>query len=98
MEKQEVYFPVNLQLIPKVKLIEGNPKWLLQAVSFSFFFFLLITIQLTLLKFFSNFLLGIFFIYISNAIPKVPYTLTQPCSPPYPLPLLANGVPLYWGI
>jgi hypothetical protein len=31
--------------------------------------------------FFSNFLLDIFFIYISNAIPKVPYTL-----PPTPLP------------
>jgi hypothetical protein len=27
---------------------------------------------------FSNILLGIFFIYISNAIPKVPYTLPQP--------------------
>jgi hypothetical protein len=24
-------------------------------------------------------LLGIFFIYISNAIPKVPYTLSPPC-------------------
>jgi hypothetical protein len=31
---------------------------------------------------FSNFLLGIFFIYISNAILKVPYTL--PTLLPYP--------------
>ena len=31
-------------------------------------------------------LLGIYFIYISNAIPKVPHTL------PYPLPLLGPGV------
>ena len=47
---------------------------------------------------FFNFLLGIFFIYISNAIPKVPYTLPLPCSPTHPLPLLGPGVPLYWGI
>jgi hypothetical protein len=31
--------------------------------------------------FFNNFLLGIFLIYISNAIPKVPHT-----HPPTPLP------------
>jgi hypothetical protein len=43
-------------------------------------------------------LLDIFFIYISNAILKVPYSLHQPCSPTYPLPLLGPGVPLYWGI
>jgi hypothetical protein len=29
---------------------------------------------------FFSFLLDIFFIYISNAIPKVPYTLPLPCS------------------
>jgi hypothetical protein len=34
-------------------------------------------------------ILGIYFIYISNAIPKVPHTLT------HPLPLLGPGVPLY---
>jgi hypothetical protein len=45
-----------------------------------------------------NFLLDIFFIYISDAIPKVPYTLLPPCSPTYPLPLLGPGIPLYWGI
>jgi hypothetical protein len=39
--------------------------------------------------------LDIFFIYISNAIPKVPYTLPQPCSPTHPLPLLGPGIPLY---
>jgi hypothetical protein len=43
-------------------------------------------------------LLDIFFIYISNAIPKVPYTLLPPCSPTHPLPLLGPGIPLYWGI
>jgi hypothetical protein len=36
-----------------------------------------------------NFLLDIFFIYISNAIPKVPYTLPPPCSPTHSLPLLS---------
>jgi hypothetical protein len=36
------------------------------------------------------FLLDIFFIYISNVIPKVPYTL--------PLLLPGPGIPLYWGI
>jgi hypothetical protein len=44
------------------------------------------------------FLLDIFFIYISNAIPKVPYTLPLPCSPTHPLLLLGLGIPLYWGI
>jgi hypothetical protein len=47
---------------------------------------------------FFNFLLDIFFIYISNAIPKVPYTLPLPCSATHPLPVLGPGVPLYWGI
>jgi hypothetical protein len=44
---------------------------------------------------FQIFLLDIFFIYISNAIPKVPYTLSPPCSPTHPLPLLGPGIPLY---
>jgi hypothetical protein len=52
---------------------------------FLFFFFLLL-------------LLDIFFFYISNAIQKVPYTLSLPCSNTHPLPLLGPGVPLYWGI
>jgi hypothetical protein len=46
--------------------------------------------------FFLQFLLGIYFIYISNAIPKVPHT------PPTPLPthshFLALVFPLYWDI
>jgi hypothetical protein len=53
---------------------------------------------LELVFFFLIFLLDIFFIYISNAIPKVPYTLPLPCSPAHSLPLLNPGVPLYWGI
>jgi hypothetical protein len=32
--------------------------------------------------YFSNFLFGIFFIYISNAIPKFPYTLPSPAPLP----------------
>jgi hypothetical protein len=40
-------------------------------------------------------LLDIFFIYISNAIPKVPYTLPPHCSLTHPFPLLGPGVPLY---
>jgi hypothetical protein len=48
--------------------------------------------------FFFSFLLDIFFIYISNAIPKVPYTPTPPCSPIHPLPILGPGIPLYWGM
>jgi hypothetical protein len=51
------------------------------AEKFSFFF----------LNFF-QFLLDIFFIYISNAIPKVPYTLPTTLLP-YPPTL-----PLFWGI
>jgi hypothetical protein len=44
------------------------------------------------------FFLDIFFIYISNAIWKVPYTLPLPCSPTHTLPLPGPGIPLYWGI
>jgi hypothetical protein len=47
--------------------------------------------------FYLFFQLGIFFIYISNAIPKVLQTL-YPHSPAHPLPLLGPGVPPYWGI
>jgi hypothetical protein len=36
----------------------------------------------------------IFFIYILNDIPKVPYTLPPTCSPTHPLPLLGHGIPL----
>jgi hypothetical protein len=43
--------------------------------------------------FLKNILLGIFLLYISNAIPKVPHTL-----PTHPLPLFGPGVPLYWSI
>jgi hypothetical protein len=50
------------------------------------------------LVFLKIFLLGIFFIYISNVIPKAPYTLPPPCSPTHPLLLLGPGNPLYWGI
>jgi hypothetical protein len=48
-----------------------------------------------LFSFLNFILLDIFFIYISNAIPKVPYTLSLPCSSTHPLPLLGHGVPLY---
>ena len=44
------------------------------------------------------FSLDIFFIYISNAIPKFPYTLPPPGSPTHPLPLVGPGILLYWGI
>jgi hypothetical protein len=43
-------------------------------------------------------IIDIFFIYISNAISKVPYILPAPCSPNHPLPLFGPGVPLYWGL
>jgi hypothetical protein len=51
-----------------------------------------------LLFYLNNILLDIFFIYNSNAIPKVSYTLPQPCSSTHPLQLLCPGIPLYWGI
>ena len=44
------------------------------------------------------FLLDIFLICISNAIPKVPYTFPSPCSPTYLLPHPGPGIPLYWVI
>jgi hypothetical protein len=54
-------------------------QWKKDSIFFFFFFYTL---------------LDIFFIYISNAIPKVPYTLPLPCSPFHPLPLLGPGVPM----
>jgi hypothetical protein len=42
-------------------------------------------------------LLGIFLVYIFNAIPKVP-PYPPPQSPTHPLPIFGPGVPLYWGI
>jgi hypothetical protein len=50
------------------------------------------------------FLLDIFFIYISNAIPfssflsKIPYFHPLHLLPTHPLTLLGPGIPLYWGI
>jgi hypothetical protein len=44
------------------------------------------------------FILDTFFIYISNAILKVLYTLPPPCSPTHPHPLRGPGIPMYWGI
>jgi hypothetical protein len=46
------------------------------------------------LKIIIIFLVYIFFIYISNAIQKVPYT-PLPCSSTHPLPLLGLGIPQY---
>ena len=43
------------------------------------------------------FLLGIFLVYIFNAIPKVRHT-HPPQSTTHPLPRFGPGVPLYWGI
>jgi hypothetical protein len=60
------------------------------SISFSLFFFLIFFT-------FKAFLLDIFFNYISNAIPQIPYLLL-PCSPTHPLPLPGPGIPLYWGI
>jgi hypothetical protein len=38
------------------------------------------------------FLLEFFFIYIPNAILKLPYTFSMPCSPTHPLPLIGPGI------
>jgi hypothetical protein len=47
--------------------------------------------------FFKKITIDIFFIYISNAISKVPYiSPAPPSSPTHPLPLLGPGIPLYW--
>jgi hypothetical protein len=54
--------------------------------------------KLRIPKIFIYLLLDIFFIYISNATPKIPYTLPLPCSPTHPLLFLGSGIPLYWGI
>jgi hypothetical protein len=50
------------------------------------------------LPFYYYILLDIFFIYISNAISKAPYTLPLPCSPIHPLLFPGPGIHLYWGI
>ena len=57
----------------------------------------LITMPSLRVHFFKQFLLD-FFIYNSNAILKVPYTLPLPCSPTHPFLHPDPGIPLYWGI
>jgi hypothetical protein len=56
-------------------------------------------------SFFKNFLLDVFFIYISNVIPFPGFPSENPlshppspCSPTYPLPLPCPGIPLHWSI
>jgi hypothetical protein len=61
-------------------------------------FFLILLFIYLFIYLFTYLSLDIFFIYISNAIPKFPYALPPPCSPTHPLPLLGPGIPLYWGI
>jgi hypothetical protein len=62
--------------------------------------FFIVVLHVFIFSFFEyhNFLLDIFFIYISNAIPKAPYTFPTPCLPTRPLLLPGPGIPLYWGI
>jgi hypothetical protein len=48
--------------------------------------------------FFLLLLLDILFIYISNSILKVPYTLPPPRSPTHTLLPPGPGILLYWGI
>jgi hypothetical protein len=51
-----------------------------------------------------NFLIDLFFIYISNVIPfpglpsKIPIHPHSRCSPTHPLLLPCPGIPLHWGI
>jgi hypothetical protein len=73
-------------------------KLLFRSLGTNFYFLCLFSCELRNEILFFNFLLDIFFIYISNDIPKVPYTLPPPCSPTHSLPLLGPGVLLYWGI
>jgi hypothetical protein len=48
--------------------------------------------EAVLVAFFKGiFLLAIFFVYISNGIPKAPYALPPPCSPTYTLLLPGPG-------
>jgi hypothetical protein len=68
------------------------------CIQFVYFFPLAFGKNNDFLKLINLFLLDIFFIYISNAIPKVPYTLSPPCTLTYSLSLLGPGVVLYWGI
>jgi hypothetical protein len=50
------------------------------------------------LEYFFHFLLGIYFIYISNAIPEVTYTLHSIAPLPTHSHFLALVFPLYWSI
>jgi hypothetical protein len=55
-------------------------------------------VHCAVLFFLFSFFLDNFFIYISNAIMKVPYSLLLPCSSTHPLSLPGPAIPLYWGI
>jgi hypothetical protein len=45
-----------------------------------------------------SFLLDIFFLYISNAIPRSPIPNPRPDPKHPPLLIPGPGIPLYWGI
>jgi hypothetical protein len=85
--KQMVYSSIDAWPLPpgkEIKCGHEDDKWMWKS-------------QLLFFNLILFFLLDIIFIYISNAIPKVPYTLPPPCSPTHSLPLLGPGFPLYWG-
>jgi hypothetical protein len=63
-------------------------------VALKFVFYLLIYLLIYFLVCSLYILLDVFFTYISNVIPKVPYTLPLPCSPTHPLLLPGPGIPL----
>jgi hypothetical protein len=85
--------PQVARLVWQAPLRSDPCLWLLHCIFFSFLFFsflffsfLFSSLLFSSLLFFSFFifLLGIFLIYISNAIPKVPHTLSALPYPPTP--------------
>jgi hypothetical protein len=61
-----------------LRFVDLTFPWILLVTFFFFFLFSFYNSNSVFVLF--HFLLDIFFIYISNAIPKVPYTLPLPCS------------------
>jgi hypothetical protein len=91
------YFILTLLLMISLITILFYRAWYICVTSYMHYVQWMISVMITCswLNSKVNFVLDIFFIYISSAIPKVPYNLPLPCSPNHPLPLLSPGIPLY---
>jgi hypothetical protein len=105
MEQRVVYYvgeeiQILVIMFSQLECLTAEPSLQNLCMSFILFYFILFFCFLHIyffLIFLKIFLLHIFLNYISNAIPKVPYT-PPPTSLPTHSHVFGPGIPLYWSI